>query len=210
MGKNKKTTEHKETKRDKNNLPVFDSDQDLLNAFENKESASSSHEETRKTESDKKEINKHGIDILDADYNGIDSPKEVEEDFATLLEKSFKQKKINLSNKRKKEQLPLKKRLKRYPPVEKTLDLHGFNAIGAQIKAKSFISSCKQLGYFTVRIIVGKGTHSDLGPVLPDVVWDTAKEMKNQGQVLSYNWENKSKSKSGAIIVYLKQSEEYD
>ncbi len=209
MGKNKKNNKNR-TKRDKNNLPVFDSDQDLLKAFENKESTSSNHEKKCKIESDKREINKHGIDILDADYNGNDLPKEVEEDFATLLEESFKRKKINLSNKRKKEQLPLKKRLKRYPPVEKTLDLHGFTAIGAQIKAKAFVSSCKQMGYFTVRIIVGKGTHSDLGPVLPDVVWDTAKEMKNQGQVISYDWENKSKSKSGAIIVYLKQFDEYD
>ncbi len=206
MGNNKKNRK----KRDKNNLPVFDSDQDLLNAFENKESISSKHEETCKSESDKREINKHGIEILNAEYNGIDPPVESEEDFATLLEESFKQKKINLGNKRTKEQLPLKKRLKRYPPVEKTLDLHGFNAIGAQIKTKSFISSCKQLGYFTVRIIVGKGTHSDLGPVLPDVVWDTAKELKGQGQVLSYDWENKSKAKSGAIIVYLKQFDQYD
>ncbi len=210
MGNNKKTTKHKKIKRDKNNLPIFDSDQDLLNAFENKQRSSSNQQEKRIAESDKKQVNKHGIDILENEYNGIDSPMDVDEDFVTLLEESFKQKKIDLGNKRVKVQLPLNKRLKRYPPVEKTLDLHGFSAIGAQIKAKSFISSCKQLGYFTVRIIVGKGIHSDLGPVLPDVVWDTAKELKSQGQVLSYDWENKSKSKSGAIIIYLKQFDEYD
>jgi len=197
-------------KRDKNNLPIFDSDQDLLHAFENKESSCSNHGGKSKIKADKRDINKHGIDILTEDYNGLDSPNEVEEDFATLLEESFKQKKINPSSKRRKDQMPVKKRLKRYPGVEKTLDLHGFNAIGAQIKAKSFINSCKQFGYFTIRIIVGKGTHSDLGPVLPDVVEDVVRDMKNNGQVLSYDWEKKSKSKSGAIIIYLKQFDQYD
>jgi len=106
--------------------------------------------------------------------------------------------------------MPLKKRLKRYPPVEIELDLHGYNAIGAQVKTRSFISSCKQQGFFTVRIIVGKGLHSDLGPVLPDVVEDVVKEMKKQGLVIFYEWDKKKKPKSGAVIVYLKQFEQFD
>lgn len=210
MGNNKKTSNHKETKRDKNNLPIFNSDQDLLQAFENKESYCSNQEKKSKIETDKRDRNKHGIDILTEDYNGLNSPNEVEEDFVTLLEESFKKKEINPASKRKKVRMSLRKRLKRYPPVEKTLDLHGFNAIGAQVNTKSFITTCKQNGFFTVRIIVGKGTHSNFGPVLPDVVEDVVRDMKNNGQVLSYDWEKKLKSKSGAIIVYLKQFEEYD
>ena len=106
--------------------------------------------------------------------------------------------------------MPLKKRLKRYPPVEIQLDLHGFNAIGAGMKAKSFIISCKQQGYFTLRIIVGKGLHSELGPVLPDIIEDLLKQMKNQDQIIFYEWDKKKKSQSGAVIVYLKQFEQFD
>ena len=106
--------------------------------------------------------------------------------------------------------MPVKKRLKRYPPVEVELDLHGYTAIGAQVKARSFIHSCKHQGYFTVRIIVGKGLHSDCGPVLPDVVEDVLKEMKKQDLVISYEWDKRKKSKSGAVIVYLKQFEQFE
>ncbi len=101
--------------------------------------------------------------------------------------------------------MPIKKRLKRYPPPEAELDLHGFTALGAEVKAKSFISTCKHQGYFSLRIIVGKGLHSDLGPVLPDVIEDLLKILEKQNVVLAYKWDQQTKSKSGAVIVYLKQ-----
>ena len=58
--------------------------------------------------------------------------------------------------------------------------------------------------------VVGKGLHSDLGPVLPDVVEDVLKEMKKQGLVIFYEWDKKKKSKSGAVIAYLKQFERFE
>ncbi|NOX35519.1 MAG: Smr/MutS family protein, partial [Deltaproteobacteria bacterium] len=76
-----------------------------------------------------------------------------------------------------------------------------------EARAISFILTCRRQGFFTIRIIVGKGLHSDFGPVLPDVVEDVLNEMKNQNQVIFYKWEKKTKSKSGAVIVYLKQFE---
>ncbi|MBU2628970.1 MAG: Smr/MutS family protein, partial [Proteobacteria bacterium] len=103
-----------------------------------------------------------------------------------------------------------KKRLKRYPSPEVELDLHGYTTIGAQVKARSFIRTAKHQGFFTIRIIVGKGLHSDLGPVLPDVVEDVLREMKKQDLVIWYEWDKKKKSKSGAVIVYLKQFEQFD
>jgi DNA-nicking Smr family endonuclease len=101
--------------------------------------------------------------------------------------------------------MPLKRRLKRYPPPEAYLDLHGFTAIGARIKARTFISSAHVQGFFTLRIIVGKGLHSEDGPVLPHVVEDLLKEMKNDNLVLSYKWEGGKRSKFGALLVYLKR-----
>ena len=78
------------------------------------------------------------------------------------------------------------------------------------MKTRSFIHSCKQQGYFTLRLIVGKGLHSDLGPVLPDVVEDVLHDMKKHNLIIWYEWDKKKKSKSGAIIVYLKQFDRYE
>jgi len=101
--------------------------------------------------------------------------------------------------------MPYHKRIKRYPPPEKDLDLHGFTALGAELKAGSFLISCQQQGYFTVRIIVGRGLHSELGPVLPDMVEDLLATLKARNIVLGFAWERKKKSRSGAVIVYLRR-----
>lgn len=189
----------------RNALPIFDSDQDFLKAFTEKEDRKTNYLENNFIEpSRKNQKNKHGIRVIgplpcDGDFS------EDKKEFAELLEESLKQKKAKPAPKPL--PMPVKKRLKRYPPVEIDLDLHGFTAIGAQVKTRSFIQSCKYQGVFTVRIIVGKGLHSDIGPVLPDIVEDVVKEMKQQDQVLFYEWDKKKKRKSGALIVYLKQFE---
>jgi len=138
------------------------------------------------------------------------NPGESKEDFSELLEESFKKGKEKPAKKPSPVPVPVKKRLKWYPPVEAELDLHGYNTIGAQVKTRSFITSCKHQGLFTLRIIVGKGLHSDTGPVLPDVVEDVVREMKKQGLVIFYEWDKKKKIRSGALIVYVKQFEQYE
>jgi DNA-nicking Smr family endonuclease len=224
-------------KKNKNNLPVFDSNHDFLKEFERKSNKEKLDSENSIAQD--RVLNKHGVKFLNEttdfqwdsseqtnedlfgenwsgeNLSGGNGPGEnsiedmEEENFADLLEDSFK-KSSSEKPKKKAAPMPLKKRLKRYPPVEAELDLHGFTATGAQVKAASFIHSCKQRGYFTLRIIVGKGLHSDLGPVLPDVVEDVLREMKKQGLVIFFEWDKKTKSKSGAVIVYLKQFEQYD
>ena len=130
-------------------------------------------------------------------------PEEVEENFELLLEASLKQRKSPV--KKQITPIPLKKRLRRYPPPEAEIDLHGYTALGAELKAKSFILTCKHQGYFSLRIIVGRGLHSDIGPVLPDVIEDLLTLLEKQNVVLAYKWDQQKKSKSGAVIVYLKQ-----
>jgi len=195
-------------KRNKNNLPIFDSDHDLLKAFEKKVQIPDA--ETQCIEPERKvQINKHGVQVLEhlkEDRNGVDTTDK--EDFAELLEEYYKKRKER--SLKKPSPMPVKKRLKRYPSPEVELDLHGYTTIGAQVKARSFIRTAKHQGFFTIRIIVGKGLHSDLGPVLPDVVEDVLREMKKQDLVIWYEWDKKKKSKSGAVIVYLKQFEQFD
>lgn len=205
MGKKTKKKKKHGQKQNKNDLPIFDSDQDFLRAFNKEGDIKINHGKDDFIESTPK--NKHGMPVINPLSNG-QSLKEDEVDFAELLEESFKKQRGQPA--KKPSPVPVKKRLKRYPPVEAELDLHGYNAIGAQVKTRTFIISCKLQGFFTLRIIVGKGLHSDLGPVLPDVVEDVLKEMKKQGQVIFYEWDKKNKRKSGALIVYLKQFEQFE
>lgn len=168
---------------------------------------------------------KHGIPILKEreDYSGffldenepdktgesIEKLFREEEEFARMLDESLggkegavllREKKDNMV---KSKPLTLKQRIKRYPSPQGQLDLHGFTAMKADQRAESYLRSSYKAGTYTVRIIVGKGLHSKEGAVLPDVVEDRLIRLKNEKVVLAWEWENKTKSKSGAVIAYL-------
>jgi DNA-nicking Smr family endonuclease len=100
-------------------------------------------------------------------------------------------------------QLTLKERLQRYPQPQRQLDLHGLKALQAQQRADHFIRAAHADGLFTLRIIVGKGLHSESGAVLPDVVEDRLIRLKRDGLVLAYRWEKGVKRKSGAVLVFI-------
>ena len=132
------------------------------------------------------------------------------DDFKTLLDSYLEGKSADRILKEKSDRkepsgVPIKKRLKRYPPPESVLDLHGFTGNAAGFRADAYIKNARRQGFFTIRIIVGKGLHSECGAVLPDVVEDVVVRLKKEGTVLSYMWEKKRKSRSGAVIVFLNQ-----
>lgn len=52
---------------------------------------------------------------------------------------------------------------------EAELDLHGHTAFEARSALRAFLDEATRLKLRTVRLIVGKGIHSNHGPVLPDV-----------------------------------------
>jgi len=202
-------------KKKKNDLPVLDSDMDFLAAFSEENPAGSKVSKSGEKISGKERINRHGFPFIEEyetrflseeespendDGEAVDGKDE--KDFARLLDESLKEKTLSRS---KPKPMPLKRRLKRYPPPEVDLDLHGFTAIGAEVKARSFITSAKLQGFFTLRIIVGRGLHSQEGPVLPHVIEDLLKALKKENVILSYKWENKKNQKGGAVHVYLKQ-----
>lgn len=218
----KNTRKNKQKLKRKNDLPKLASDKDFIDAFlaDGEEVLKEKQEKIKKPVESWRNLNKHGLPFLD-DYESwmnknidphtpsAENTAEIEPEaseqevaFSTLLEVSLKQ---NPLRSHAPKPMPLKRRLKRYPPPEADLDLHGFTAIGAQVKTQSFISTAHVQGFFTLRIIVGKGLHSESGPVLPHVVEDLLKEMKKENIVLSYKWEGGKRSKFGAVLVYLKR-----
>ncbi|NJL59382.1 MAG: hypothetical protein HC887_06805 [Desulfobacteraceae bacterium] len=99
----------------------------------------------------------------------------------------------------------LKEQLKKYPEPNKELDLHGFSSVQAVIRTETFISESIRQKLKTVRVIVGKGLHSEGKAVLKEVVEDKLARMKQDGFIFNFRWEKDSKLRSGAIIVYLHQ-----
>lgn len=200
----------KSSRKNKNKLPILDFDHDFLQAFENtQENSSDGHAPDSMEFFENSQQSPHeGISTNPDSMGRTFADHTEEENFADLLEEYSR--KGRSRPVKKASPMPVEKRLKRYPGVECELDLHGYNAIGAQVRAGSFIHSCKQQGFFTIRIIVGKGLHSDGGPVLPDVVEDVLKEMKKQEIVIGYKWDRIKKSKSGSVVIYLKHFERFD
>jgi DNA-nicking Smr family endonuclease len=135
--------------------------------------------------------------------------KKAQEDFARLFEKSQMDiyQRVMMLEKKKKgaDRMPLasSERVKGYPAPQEELDLHGFTAAKAESATDFFIRNARHLQLKTVRLIVGKGTHSDGKAVLPDVVEAKIIELKRRNWVLNYKWEKKDKRKSGSMIVYL-------
>ncbi len=100
--------------------------------------------------------------------------------------------------------LSLKARLSAYPPPQEMLDLHDCTAADAISKVESFVQTSRGRGLKTVKVIVGKGLHSEGAAVLPRIVPVQLGRMKHRQLVLEYRWEKDARSKSGALIVYLR------
>ncbi len=131
------------------------------------------------------------------------------EDFARLLEEALTGETAESMLRKKKEGAPRPRplsparRLERYPSPQDQLDLHGHRSHEAVRRTRAFVRSRSHRGLWTLRIIVGKGLHSENGPVLPDVVENTLSALQREGVVLAFRWEGRSKRRSGSVIVYL-------
>lgn len=159
---------------------------------------------------------RHGIPLLDrgADLDRLfgspeKKPDDESEAFTDLLESSLAGETPQSVLRKKQEGAPkprplsVRERLKRYPPPQRDLDLHGFRSHQADQRTESFVRTAFQDGYLTLRIIVGKGLHSEDGPVLPHVVENRLRKLKRDHVVLSYRWEGRTQKRSGSLIVYL-------
>lgn len=99
--------------------------------------------------------------------------------------------------------MTMQERLKKFPPPIEEIDLHGCTGGQAVIKTDEFIRKSLFGDLRTVRIIVGKGLHSEGKAVLRDVVEEKLVDLKRDGLILNFKWEKTSKLRSGAVIVYL-------
>jgi len=188
---------------------IYDSDYSALNEDQNTGIQKSSLE--------KRELkkNRHGLPFLDGGGSLLKmltdaaSAKD-EKNFSELIETHLKGKNRDTmlrekSDRSRSEPVPLKKRLKRYPPPQDEMDLHGYTAKEAESRTESYLRNCWRNGLFTVQIIVGRGIHSPYGAVLPDVIEDLLTRLKKDGVLLWFEWDRRTKSQSGAAIAYLKQ-----
>ncbi|WP_179953400.1 Smr/MutS family protein [Desulfobotulus mexicanus] len=87
---------------------------------------------------------------------------------------------------------------------EKTLDLHGLNSAQADVRMRSAILTARVEGVSIMRIITGKGLHSEGGNgVLRDYAEEFLTHMQKTGEIRMFRWEGKTKRKSGAVLVKL-------
>ncbi|MCX8044180.1 MAG: Smr/MutS family protein [Desulfobacterota bacterium] len=97
----------------------------------------------------------------------------------------------------------LHEKLRQYPPPQEEIDLHGTTAAEAAARVRFFIIDAVNRGLKTVRIVTGKGLHSQRGAVLRDIVEQGLVELKRTGRILTFIWERQAKTRSGAVVVYL-------
>ncbi len=162
-----------------------------------------------------KKQNKHGFEIL-TDRDNLEeiwdldnSRKDKGDNFAAMFERSLadaaQQNLLKEKIKAETAVQPISKKelLKKYPPVQKIIDLHGHTGAEAFAVTDHFIKLSKEQGLQTLQIIVGKGHHSEGDPVIPGIVEQKLLELRKQGIVLEYEWEKKDRRKSGSLKVFL-------
>ncbi|MFO7606098.1 MAG: Smr/MutS family protein [Desulfurivibrionaceae bacterium] len=139
-------------------------------------------------------------------YTAFGAEPEKSPGFSEELEKNLARKDIKAILREKGgEEKPLsdREKLKSYPPPQEELDLHGHTGSEAERKTMNFLRQAVALNFRTVRIITGKGLHSDGPAVLPDVVETLLKGLQTENQIFAYVWEKGEKHRSGAVVVYL-------
>ena len=149
------------------------------------------------------------LSLEDDLFNAIEEENEPDESFDELLEESLSDKssqniiKEKIAASSKKIELSKTTKLSKYPGPQDEIDLHGLKGDEAELKADFFIRDSKARGLVTIRIIVGKGSHSEGRAVLPDIVEGKIIDLKREGQIYTFKWEKGRKLKSGAVIIYL-------
>lgn len=90
------------------------------------------------------------------------------------------------------------------PPNEATLDLHGARATDVEPRVAKFVRTVHERGVRRVRIVHGKGLHSDaLGPVLGEEVVRALTKGSAAARVLAFVSAPAAQGGTGALLVEL-------
>lgn len=84
--------------------------------------------------------------------------------------------------------------------VDGEFDLHGMSALDAERWLKQFLLQAYKEQLHCIRIVHGKGSRSEAGPVLMNVV---DKVLRHQGRVLAYCSAPQNQGGGGAVLVLL-------
>jgi len=124
------------------------------------------------------------------------------DDFSKLLEE-YSDIDFEIHKKEKSSTVEEQKRF--FKPVETrpdhTLDLHGMLKDESVRKVEITVKDMKARGYLLLRIITGKGKHSENEPVIPDAVDTLLLALKKEGFIRNISWENRTVKGSGFVDV---------
>ncbi len=87
---------------------------------------------------------------------------------------------------------------------EAELDLHGVKAAEVQQKVAWFLENSRFYGFEAVRIITGKGSHSDEGPVLRPLV-EAYLDGAGRNYIVEWMRAPQKQGGEGAIVAFLRQ-----
>ena len=95
---------------------------------------------------------------------------------------------------------PVGELVKDYPGPQRELDLHGHTGSEAMFELRNFIERSVNQRIRTVRVITGKGLHSQhMKSVLPELTEKKLAELRRAGNVLTFRREKTG----GSYLVYL-------
>jgi len=145
-----------------------------------------------------------GLGVRKIDRDSLEKPDPVRLSAETEAEASFYGKKERVQTGGRVARPRRDKLLRRgdlEPQAE--LDLHGVKTDAVQQKVGWFLENSKFYGFEAVRIITGKGNHSDTGPVLRPLV---EAYLNGPGRTYVIEWVQAPPKQggAGAIIVFLK------
>jgi DNA-nicking Smr family endonuclease len=155
-------------------------------------------------------LTKTGLPLLRSDEELFGPPaaaKTMQESFAELVEESLadpdQRRALRQKQRGRRSPLRLTERLAAYPAPQEELDLHRLTGQEAERRIENFLQTARGRGLLTLRIITGRGRHSEGPAVLPEVAEHKLLELKERRLVLAYRWEKRKKERSGALLVYL-------
>ncbi len=145
-----------------------------------------------------------GLGVRQIEQGGLEKPELRHDDTSVETEKADQAKTPTSGGGGGVAQARREKRLRRgdvQPQAE--LDLHGVKADAVQEKVGWFLENAVFHGFEAVRIITGKGSHSETGPVLRPLVEDY---LNGAGRTFVVEWLRAPQRQggAGAIIVFLR------